>query len=357
MRAERLLSIMLLLRDRSTVSARDLAHRLEVSTRTVLRDIESLSAAGVPVYAERGRNGGFALLEGFRADVSALTDHEAQVLFAYTGLDTLSDLGLGREVRQTLEKLASTAPDDALDRARDLREVVHVDRRRWFMDPDDSRQLPTLRLAAIRRRRVRLAYRGAADERAHQRTVEPWGLVENGGRWYLIARHRGEVKTFRVGRIASVTVLDTGFDRPPGLDLGAEWERLRSRLERPTGDAVTVEVRCTRTTERRFRRVCQPLLESGTHVETLGGDDSEVRLRCTFRIRRGAIGVLLAFGPDVEVVGPADVRDEILQVARTAVAIYAPTAPVVESNRAAALCQQTDRSQSSPRSSRTSASS
>src|SRR5690625_5073043 len=323
MRAERLLSIMLLLRDRSTVSARELADRMEVSTRTVLRDIESLSAAGVPVYAERGRNGGVAALEGFRGEGSALTDHPAEVLFAYTGLDTLSDLGLGREIRQTLEKLASTASDDAFERARDLRDVVHIDRRRWFVDPDDSRQLPTLRLAAIRRRRVRLTYRGAADDRARQRTVDPWGLVENGGRWYLVARHRGEVKTFRVGRVERAVVLDSGFERPDDFDIGAEWERLRSRLERPTGDGVTVDVRCARAHERRFRRVCQPLLESGTRIETLDTDDADaVRLRCTFRVRRGALGVLLAFSPDVEVAAPADVRDEMLQTARAAVATY-----------------------------------
>ncbi len=324
MRAERLLSIMLLLRGRSTVSARELAERLEVSERTVLRDMQSLSSAGVPVYAERGRHGGFALLDGFRADVSALTDHEAQVLFAYTGLDTLSDLGLGREVRQTLDKLASTAPDEALDRAGDLRDVVHVDRRRWFTDPDDSRHLPTLRLAAMRRRRVRLAYRGAADDRARQRSVEPWGLVENGGRWYLVARHRGEVKTFRVGRVVSAVVLDTGFDRPDGFDIGAEWERLRKRLERPSEDGVTVEVSCARTAERHFRRICQPMIESGTQVETLGGDADEVRMRCTFRVRRGAIGILLAIGPDVEVVEPASVRKEMLQTAQAAVAMYGP---------------------------------
>ncbi|UPK76216.1 YafY family transcriptional regulator [Nocardioidaceae bacterium SCSIO 66511] len=324
MRAERLLSIMLLLRDRSAVPARELADRLEVSTRTVLRDIESLSAAGVPVYAERGRNGGFSLLEGFRADVSSLTDHEAQVLFAYTGLDTLSDLGLGREVRQTLDKLASTAPAHALEHARDLRDVVHIDRRRWFVDPDDSRHLPTLRLAAVRSRRVRLKYRGAADDHARQRTVDPWGLVENGGRWYLLARHRGEVKTFRVGRVVDVAVLESGFDRPDGLDIGAEWDRLRSRLERPSGDSVTVEVRCAHAATRRFRRVCQPMLESGTHVETVGESDDGALLRCTFRIRRGAIGVLLAFGAEVEVIGPADVRAEMLEVARTAVAAYGP---------------------------------
>lgn len=322
MRAERLLSIMLLLRDRSTVSARELSTRLEVSTRTVLRDIESLSAAGVPVYAERGRNGGFALLEGFRADVSALTDHEAQVLFAYTGLSTLSDLGLGREVRQTLDKLASGAPKDTLEHAQDLREVIHVDRRRWFVDPDDSRHLPTLRLAAMKRRRVRLAYRGAADDRARQRTVDPWGLVENGGRWYLLAHHRGQVKTFRVGRIAHAVVLDSDFVRPPGLDIRAEWERLRDRLERPTGDAVTIEVRCLRAVERHFRRVCQPMLQSGSQIESLEGDDHTVRLRCTFRVRRGAIGVLLAFPGEVEVIAPADVRAEMLEMARAAVTTY-----------------------------------
>lgn len=322
MKADRLLSIMLLLRGRATMSARELADHLEVSTRTVLRDIEALSAAGVPVYAERGRNGGFALLEGFRADVSALNDDEAQVLFAYTGLDTLSDLGLGSQVRQTLDKLASTASARTLERARNLRDVVHVDRRRWFVDPDDSRHLPALRLAAMRRQRVRMAYRGASDARARQRTVEPYGLIENGGRWYLVARHLGVTKTYRVGRVVRVTVLETSFERPAGVDLDVEWERMRARFERPAADAVTLEFRCGRAEQRRVRRVCQPMVASGTTIDTYESDGDSVLMRCTFRARKAAVGMLLAFAGDVEVLTPAELRTEMLQRARAAVATY-----------------------------------
>ncbi|UYM04089.1 helix-turn-helix transcriptional regulator [Solicola gregarius] len=322
MKADRLLSIMLLLRGRASMSARELADHLEVSARTVMRDIEALSAAGVPVYAERGRNGGFSLLEGFRADVSALTDDEAQVLFAYTGLDTLSDLGLGSQVRQTLDKLASTAPDRTLERARDLRDVVHVDRRRWFVDPDDSRHLPTLRMAAVRNQRVRMSYRGASDARAKQRTVDPYGLIENGGRWYLLAHHRGSTKTYRVGRVTSLSVLDATFERPAGFDLDAEWERMRERFERPGEDNITLEFRCSRAEERQVRRACQPMLVSGTTIDTDESGPDSVLMRCTFRIRRAAIGTLLAFAGDVEVLAPSDLRTEMREVARAAAATY-----------------------------------
>src|SRR5690242_14963757 len=145
MRADRLLSIVLELQVHRRVTARELARRLEVSERTVLRDMEALSTAGVPVYAERGRHGGFTLLEGFRADVAGLDDVEAQVLFAYLGLDTFGDLGLSRELSSALDKLAASAPSRLEAPVRRLRAVVHVDRRRWFAGDDDITHLPALR--------------------------------------------------------------------------------------------------------------------------------------------------------------------------------------------------------------------
>lgn len=167
-----------------------------------------------------------------------------------------------------------------------------------------------------------MTYRGAADDRPRQRTVDPYGLIENGGRWYLLARHRGVTKTYRVGRVARVSGLDATFERPDGFDLDAEWERRRAGFEQPTTDAVALELRCNRDAQRHVRRVCQPMLASGTTIDTHESDDESVLMRCTFRVRKAAVGMLLAFAGEVEVLAPADLRAELRETALAAAATY-----------------------------------
>ncbi len=209
MRADRLLQIILLLQRHPRLSARELAERLEVSTRTVMRDMEALSAAGVPVYTERGRNGGCVLLPGYRADVSGLTPREAQALFAWSGRAALSEeLGLRDALQSAMGKLSSTLPLQLQDDAEALSGAIVVDRRRWFAEAEDTGALPALRHAVVGRRRVCLRYASATAGRPVRRTVDPWGLVEQAGRWYLVAAHRGTSRMYRVSRIEQVDVLD-----------------------------------------------------------------------------------------------------------------------------------------------------
>ncbi|TDD60968.1 WYL domain-containing protein [Kribbella antibiotica] len=323
MRADRLLQIILLLQRHPRLSARDLAERLEVSKRTVLRDMEALSAAGVPVYAERGRNGGCVLLPGYRADVSALTPREAQALFAWSGRAELSDeLGLQGSLKSAMGKLSATLPLELQSDATALSGAIVVDRRRWFAEAEDHGALPALRQAVVAERRVRLRY-ASASSGLQRRTVDPWGLVEQAGRWYLVAAHRGAARMYRMSRIEQVDVLDEVADRPAGLDVRAEWDRLRSNLEQgrgPTG--VQTEVRVHPDRVDMVRRLVSPFLAKGAIAQVIPSDDDWPHLRLDFRVREAACGMLLGLGAGVEVLGPDDLRDQMLELARGAVALY-----------------------------------
>ncbi|GAB3929919.1 YafY family protein [Kribbella albertanoniae] len=324
MRADRLLQIILLLQQHARLSTRDLAERLEVSKRTVLRDMEALSAAGVPVYAERGRNGGCVLLPGYRADVSGLTPREAQALFAWSGRSELSDeLGLRGSLKSAMGKLSATLPEELQSDAAALSGAIVVDRRRWFAEAEDHGALPVLRQAVVAEHRVRLRY-ASASSGLQRRTVDPWGLVEQAGRWYLVAAHRGAARMYRVSRIEQVDVLEEAADRPAGLDLRAEWERLRSNLEQPGGGpkGVQVEVRVHPDRAELFRRVVTSMLAKGAVPQERPSDDSWPHLWLDFRIREAACGMLIAFGPDVEVLEPLDLRAQLLELAQRAVELY-----------------------------------
>jgi predicted DNA-binding transcriptional regulator YafY len=323
MRADRLLQIILLLQRHARLSARELAERLEVSTRTVMRDMEALSAAGVPVYTERGRNGGCVLLPGYRADVSGLTPREAQALFAWSGRAALSEeLGLRDALQSAMGKLSSTLPLELQDDAEALSGSIVVDRRRWFADAEDTGALPVLRQAVVARRRVRLRYASASAGRPQLRTVDPWGLVEQAGRWYLVAAHRGVARMYRVSRVQEVDVLDEVADRPADLDLRAEWGKLRAGLETTMPVAVDVVVRVRPERVELVRRIATPMLAKGQQARDIPSDDEWPHLALRFRVREAACGVLLGFAGDVEVLEPVEMRSRMLELAQAAVATY-----------------------------------
>lgn len=287
-----------------------------------MRDMEALSAAGVPVYTERGRNGGCVLLPGYRADVSGLTPPEAQALFAWSGRAALSEeLGLRDALQSAMGKLSSTLPLELQDDADALSGAIVVDRRRWFAEAEDTGALPVLRQAVVTRRRVRLRY-ASASAGLQRRTVDPWGLVEQAGRWYLVAAHRGVARMYRVSRVEQVDVLEEVADRPADLDVKAEWERLRSGLEQnmPVGVDVVVRVRPERVET--VRRIATPMLMQGEQARDVPSDDEWPQLAMHFRVREAACGVLLGFGADVEVLEPVEMRGRLLELASAAVRVY-----------------------------------
>lgn len=319
MKADRLLSIMLLLRTRGRVTATELAQRLEVSERTVLRDMEALSAAGVPVYAERGRSGGFSMLEGFRADISDLTSMETQVLFAYLGLDTFGDLGLSRQLGSALDKLAVNSTLGDVNR---LREVVHVDRRRWFAGADDVTHLPALRRASADRRRVRLRYQSPRADRPASRIVDPLGVVENGNRWYLVAYHRGAPRSFRLTRVRSATVLDNPARLPEGASLVDVWDGLRSAFEHGPEPTHAV-VRMPAELADGVRTVLQGQLATGHELTVIRRSTESVDISGAYRFRQAVIGLCLGYAGQVQIIAPVDLRADAARAAAAAAQAHA----------------------------------
>ena len=319
MRADRLLQILALLRRHGRLPARRLAAILEVSERTVLRDMEALSAAGVPVYTDRGRNGGCALLDGYRTEVSGLSPGEAQALFAWTSGTAAADLGLSGELSSALTKLSATVPGPALETAEALASVVMVDRRRWFAATEEVPLLPVLRDAATRKRRVRLRYASPRrDGQPGTRTVDPYGLVENTGRWYLLAAHRGQQRTYRVSRIVTATVLDEAARVPGNLNLADAWARQRAAFE-DRGPGCTVTVAVDPAAVGFFTTYSQFQLAPGTTIARLGEDAGWPIVELTFRARRAALAIVLAFGGEARLLAPDDLRTDVIRLARATI--------------------------------------
>jgi predicted DNA-binding transcriptional regulator YafY len=327
MRSDRLLSIMLLLQTRGQLPASELAERLEVSVRTVMRDVEALSAAGVPVYTVRGPHGGIALLPGYRTDVTGLTADESRALFVLLSGRAHAELGLGQAIGSALRKLMAALPAPyRLDADLASRRIL-IDPARWrepsVRPPAD---LSALQQAVFADRRLRLRYRHSEDGRVRRHTLDPYGLVNKAGVWYLVADHRGEAKLFRADRVHGATVLDEPVQRQDGLELAEVWDSLRRRIDDiPTPVAVTVSVR--RQILGRFLRVHQADLASPPPAEPATEPDNDperVRVELQFR-SLGAAEALLMFGTDAEVLTPPELRQNLARKAAEAAAAYAAT--------------------------------
>lgn len=235
MASGRLVAIILLLRSRGRVSAAWLAERLEVSVATIRRDMERLSAAGVPVYAERGRGGGWQLLDGWSSDLGDLTDDEALAL--------VSGAGGAAESLAAREKLLAALPSRLREPARVAAESLLEDPRRWGELPTPVPvEVPALQRAVARQRRVRLSYRTSVG-RVRDEVVDPLGIIRTTGAWYLLCRTDRGVRTYRIDRARDVRVLDDRFERD-GLDVAELWRQASERIERLRGGLVaTTRVR------------------------------------------------------------------------------------------------------------------
>jgi predicted DNA-binding transcriptional regulator YafY len=311
-----LLQVVALLRTHGRLSATQLATRLEVSVRTVLRDMEALSAAGVPVYAERGRAGGFALLPGFRPAVEDLTPAEARALLL-SGSGSAHVAGLDRSLRSAVRKLSVRLAPELARSAEQLADRIVVDPDGWFGGPDDLAHLATLQQAVFADRRLRVRYRGRNDVRASVRTLDPYGLLQAGRSWYLVAAHRGRPHTYRIDRVEAAEVLDEVSDRPPDLDLRALWRELRSGFRRPPSLTVRLEVGDGHLAEVRIM-----LAAVGSGQPRIVGADPLV-LEVEVLSAHAAVAALAGFADAVRVLGPPEVVVHLSRSLRAASALYA----------------------------------
>ncbi|MEU4644829.1 WYL domain-containing protein [Micromonospora sp. NPDC023814] len=329
MRASRLLSLLMLLQAHGRMTAAQLAERLEVSTRTVYRDVESLHAAGIPLYGEAGHAGGYQLVEGWRTRLTGLTAQEAERLFLAGLPGPAAELGYGAAVAALQLKLHAALPPELADRAARIQERFHLDTPNWYADGDASPHLPEVAEAVWRQRRIAVRYRSWAGE--VDRVLEPYGLVLKGGRWYAVAARRGrdEPATYRVNQVLSLTTLDEKFARPAGFDLPAWWRahvvRFRAHLHR---DDATV--RLSARGRERLREIASELVVASVDA-TAGPPDEAGWVTAVIPIESltHAHGDLLRLGAEVEVLAPAALRERLAATAADLAALYAPR-PVPE---------------------------
>jgi predicted DNA-binding transcriptional regulator YafY len=223
MRAERLVAIVLLLQTHRQLSAGDLAERLEVSERTIRRDLDSLCYAGLPLYSQRGRGGGWALLDGHKIDLSGMTASEAQALLLVAGPQALADLGVKEGVRSALRKLLAALPEPTRERALQAQAAVHVDPATWGGRSEPAPLLAKLRDAVVNGLEIKITYKKPAAGPT-KRLIDPYGLVAKNGIWYLVAGGESGVRTFRVSRVSDVEATGQKAEKPEGFDLEATWE-------------------------------------------------------------------------------------------------------------------------------------
>ncbi len=316
MKSGRLLATLLLLQAKGRLNARELAERLEVSQRTVYRDLDALSAAGVPVHAERGAGGGIVLADGYRQALTQFNEDELRALFVSSG-DQLADIGVGDQRPFALDKLAGALPEAQRRAVEMARDRIYVDPRRWKQPVQPREHLATLRVAIWEDRRVRLSYRDQ-QRKPSVRVVEPLGLVAKAGVWYLVARSGTEMRTFRAERILGAEELDERFERPPGFDLVTFWRDWAKQFEKslPT---YTVLLRVAvdavdDVTSYWESQVLERNARSGSWL-----------VRVVFPAPEVAIHQLVTWSGKVEIVEPPDLRELVVQRARAAVAHYAAT--------------------------------
>jgi predicted DNA-binding transcriptional regulator YafY len=314
MRADRLLSIVLQLQAHRRLTARELAQRLEVSERTILRDMEALSGAGVPVVAGRGAGGGWSLLEGYQTKLTGLTAAEIQSLFLARPSRLMAELGLKREAEAALLKLHASLPANARPQADFARQRILMDTRGWRDPAESVACLPVLLEALWLERQVRFVYSRLLCEPG-ERTVDPLGLVAKGSAWYLIAGiAQGEVRTYRVSRIREPLILEQPSSRPAEFDLAAYWERsaaeFRDKLPRyyATFLADPAVLRWVR-----YR---------GWRLEEQAPQADGVRLRLRFDAEEEALQFALGFGGSIAVLEPRELRAKVLAAARATVQKY-----------------------------------
>ena len=316
MRAARLVSILLLLQARGQLTGRELAAELEVSLRTIYRDLADLGAAGVPVYGEKGEGGGYRLLEGYRTNLTGLTEEEASALLLAGAPGPAAQLGFGSLLAATRLKLLAAVPPSLREVATRAAERFHLDPTGWaHVGRRDAPHLETIASALMEDRRIRLDYE-RGDRRRVERVVDPLGLVHKTGGWYLVGRAESSVRVYRIDRVLGVQVLDAPAVRPDGFDLATSWSRWEEAWARGL-PSFRARVRFG-PLARRYRDSfggLSPRVASEMPPDAAGWSTQEL----DFDDRRVAVAALLSLSPDVEVLEPSDLRAELVATAQAAI--------------------------------------
>jgi predicted DNA-binding transcriptional regulator YafY len=340
MRADRLLALLLLLQSRGRMTAAELSRRLEVSERTVYRDLSALGTAGVPVYAERGPGGGCGLMDGYRTNLTGLTEDEARSLFMAGSLKPLADLGLSVAAEGALLKLLAALPSRYRDDAERARQRLHLDPAGWDQAEEEVPHLRTIQRAVWYDRRLLLTYR-KGNGQVVERRIDPLGLVAKSSIWYLVARQSGEMRVFRVSRTLAAVLLDEPSERPEDFDLQTYWERWRDDFKASL-PRYPVTVRVSPKLVTVLPRVYGERMRS--LVGQAGPPDGEgwQTLSVTFESLEVARMELLSFGTLVEVLEPEELRASLANLATSVAEFYAGRRTVTSEGETTSLTSGTD---------------
>jgi|SRR5690242_1202818 predicted DNA-binding transcriptional regulator YafY len=312
MLASRLLSILMLLQTRGRMSARELAEEFEVTVRTIHRDVDELSVAGVPVYAERGRNGGFRLQDGYRTRLTGLNPSEAETLFLAGLPGPAAELGLADALATARVKLLAALPASLQPNAERIAARFHLDPGAWFQDADPLPSLPIIARAVWSERMLALRYRRAGEAEARPRKLGPLGLVLKAGVWYLVAQNKSSVRTYRARNIYEASMTDEPFARPKHFNLAAHWQKAVREYE---GGVYHEQAEVKLSPKGRYMLdLLGPYVQRAA-AETSGKPDRKGWVRCTLPLESIDFGIreLMRLGDEVIVLGPPELRAQFAE--------------------------------------------
>ena len=327
MRASRLVTLLLLLQNRGRMTAAELAEELEVSVRTVYRDVDSLLAAGVPLYGEPGHDGGYRLIDGYRTRLDGLTAPEAEAVFLSGLPGPAAELGLGPVLASAELKLMSALPQALRERAGRLRRRFHLDAPGWYRDADDVPHLPSMAVAVWRSQAVEVRYRRWHAPEIVTRRLEPYGLVLKSGRWYAVAHAgHGSPRTYRVDQILDLRPTGEGFEPPQDFDLEAYWRSHTAELQDRLWQGVAL-VRISPDGIARLREIAVTAVveaaEAGEEEQEGGWRRAEIPIESLVH----AESELLRLGAEVEVLEPPALRQRLAATTRDMTRLYGVSAP------------------------------
>jgi predicted DNA-binding transcriptional regulator YafY len=322
-RAGRLVSLLLLLQTRGRMTAHALADELEVSVRTIYRDVESLSASGVPVYADRGPAGGYQLLDGYRTRLTGLTTDEAETLFLAGMPGPAAELGLGSVLAAAELKLRAALPADLAARTGRVRERFHLDAPGWFRASEPTPHLATVAEAVWTQRLLEVRYRRWKAPREVTRLLSPLGVVLKAGRWYLVAQtDSGRITAYRVTNILDAHPADGTVVRPDGFDLAVFWQEWTDRYESSVyRDEATVRLTVQALDLMGFVFPPEMSRVARARASEPDADGRVLTVVPIESIRHGHIE-LLKLGADAEILGPPELRERFADTARRLAATY-----------------------------------
>ncbi|WP_245807736.1 helix-turn-helix transcriptional regulator [Halobacillus massiliensis] len=318
LRGDRLVKILILLQAHGRITTKDLAEKLEVSERTIHRDMDALSTSGIPMYAERGKNGGWALVDDYKTNLTGLKEEEIRSLFLSPSEQLLEDLGLTRTFENARNKLAASVPSLYRESAKSIWERIYVYTTTWRVKKEKIRAFETLKKAIWNDRKLKITYR-RADGQSVERLVNPLGLVAKGSRWYLAAaKPDGELRSYRVSRILTAEETEEIFKRPVNFNLGEYWKSsTKDFIESLPTYKILADIRTSILPRMRFT-------DRFVQVEQLEEEEREgwVSVSLTFNTEEEALGYILSFNDKIRVYKPADLPKKIVKLVEATKALY-----------------------------------